>query len=57
MRDSDGLDQVLRYEKSLVGIRIYFEDGASGICYWIKYHIILDYRSRLSTLFVKCGQL
>lgn len=57
MRDSDGLDQVLRYEKSLVGIRIYFEDGASGICYWIKYHIILDYRSHLSTLFVKCGQL
>lgn len=30
MRDSDGLDQALRYEKSLVGIRIYFEDGATG---------------------------
>lgn len=57
MRDTDGLDQAWRYEKRLVGIRIYFEDRASGICYWIKCQIILDYLSLLSILFVQCGQL
>lgn len=49
MRDTDGLGQAWGYETRLDGIRIYFEDRASGICYRIKCQIIPDYLSPLST--------